>query len=162
MITIMSLYILSSIVKLMKEEQFIMKMTRTLHKIIHKLEDSMQSQNNFVSSMSHEMRNPLNSTLGSIYILKNAADLDEEKQNLIDRATASGEMLLSQINNILDAGKIRADQLEICLRKTQVRREVWKVVQANISNFQSSQNPFEVKIDPEVPKWLYVDPTKFD
>ena len=71
-------------------------------------------------------------------------------------------MLLSQINNILDAGKINANQLEICLRKTQIRKEVWKVIQANISNLQQSQNSIHVHIDPEVPKWLYVDPTKFD
>ena len=59
--------------------------------------------------MSHEMRNPLNSTLGSIQLLAQAEDLDEGKRELIDRATASGELLLSQINNILDAGKINAD-----------------------------------------------------
>ena len=69
----------------------------------------MQGQNSFISSMSHEMRNPLNATLGSIYILQKAVDMDEEKQSLIDRAAASGEMLLSQINNILDAGKINAN-----------------------------------------------------
>ena len=67
--------------------------------------------------MSHEMRNPLNSTLGSIQLLAQAEDLDEGKRELIDRATASGELLLSQINNILDAGKINADQLEIEFRK---------------------------------------------
>ena len=59
--------------------------------------------------MSHEMRNPLNSTLGSIQLLSQAEDLDEEKRDLIERALASGELLLSQINNILDAGKINAD-----------------------------------------------------
>ena len=69
----------------------------------------MQGQINFISFMSHEMKNPLNSTLGSIYILQKSADLDENKQDLIDRAAASGEMLLSQINNILDAGKIKAE-----------------------------------------------------
>ena len=72
--------------------------------------------------MSHEMRNPLNSTLGSIYILSQAEDLDEEKKDLIDKAIASGELLLSQINNVLDAGKINANQLEIEFRKCQVRK----------------------------------------
>ena len=85
------------------------KMVSVLHKIIYKLEEAKNSQNSFISSMSHEMRNPLNSTLGSIYILQEAQDLDEEKRELIDRAAASGELLLSQINNILDAGKINAD-----------------------------------------------------
>ena len=58
--------------------------------------------------MSHEMRNPLNSTLGSIQLLQQDEELTEEQRMLVERAIASGELLLSQINNILDAGKIRA------------------------------------------------------
>ena len=69
-------------------------MNLILHTIIYKLEDAKNSQNAFISSMSHEMRNPLNSTLGSIYILQQAQDLDEEKKELVDRAAASGELLL--------------------------------------------------------------------
>ena len=52
-----------------QDNSFVMRMIGTLHVIIYKLEEAMQGQNNFISSMSHEMRNPLNSTWGSIYIL---------------------------------------------------------------------------------------------
>ena len=56
-------------IKMKQDNSFVMRMIGTLHAIIYKLEEAMQGQNNFISSMSHEMRNPLNSTLGSIYIL---------------------------------------------------------------------------------------------
>ena len=36
-------------------------------------------------------------------------DFDEEKMELINRASASSSLLLGQINNILDSGKISAN-----------------------------------------------------
>ena len=36
-------------------------------------------------------------------------DLDEEKAEIIKRAAASGSILMGQINNILDTGKISAN-----------------------------------------------------
>ena len=70
------------------------------------------------------MRNPLNSTLGSMEILRNKGNLDEEQKEVLERGRASGEILLSQLNNILDAGKISANKLELKKEPAQLRKLV--------------------------------------
>ena len=81
--------------------------------MIEKIKEVNKSKIIFISSLSHEMRNPLNSMLGSMEILRNSEKLDEHMKEILERGKASGEILLGQLNNILDAGKISTNNLEI-------------------------------------------------
>ena len=47
-----------------------------------------------MSSFSHEIRNPLNSILGSIYLFKNS-EFSEQQKQILERAECSGEILLA-------------------------------------------------------------------
>ena len=58
-----------------------------------------------MSSMNHEIRNPLNATLGCFKLLEHSlAEFEEESRELVNRGTASGEILLAMVNNVIDVG----------------------------------------------------------
>ena len=70
------------------------------------------AKSDFLSSMSHEIRSPLNAILGLAYLLEQAK-LDMDSNSMVRKIRASGRMLLSLISDILDVSKIEAGQMMI-------------------------------------------------
>ncbi|GGF54904.1 ATP-binding protein [Alteromonas lipolytica] len=70
---------------------------------------------NFISTISHEMRTPLNGIVGATNLLKNEV-LDAKQAKLLTMAENSVESLKRLINDILDLSKIEAGKLELDFR----------------------------------------------
>jgi len=66
----------------------------------------------FLAMISHEIRTPLNGVLGMAEAL-NDTGLELAQKDMLDVMTASGQALLSIVNDILDLTKIEAEQMEI-------------------------------------------------
>jgi signal transduction histidine kinase/CheY-like chemotaxis protein len=70
------------------------------------------AKSDFLSSMSHEIRSPLNAILGLAYLLEQL-NLGPDANGMVRKIRASGRMLLSLISDILDVSKIEAGQMMI-------------------------------------------------
>ncbi|MCA9081713.1 MAG: HAMP domain-containing histidine kinase [Planctomycetaceae bacterium] len=79
------------------------------------LHEMNQVKNDFLATMSHELRTPLNSILGFSDVLMAAENLNEKQHKYVGNIQASGQNLLSLINDILDLAKIEAGRMEIYL-----------------------------------------------
>ncbi len=66
----------------------------------------------FVSTISHELRTPMNAMIGLAYLLEQT-ELDAEQQQLLGKLQQSGQALLGIINDVLDYSKIEAGRLEV-------------------------------------------------
>ena len=67
----------------------------------------------FVAQMSHELRTPLNAILGYAQLLRRDVDLTNRQATGLATIQASGEHLLTLINDILDLSRIEAGKLEL-------------------------------------------------
>jgi signal transduction histidine kinase/DNA-binding response OmpR family regulator len=78
-------------------------------------EAASRAKSEFLANMSHEIRTPLNAILGFANVLQRGMDRDDPatRQEYLDTIHASGEHLLTLINDILDLSKIEAGKLEI-------------------------------------------------
>lgn len=74
-----------------------------------------QLKTNFISTISHEMRTPLNGIVGATSLLRQER-LDAKQSKLLFMAENSVETLKRLINDILDLSKIEAGKLELSLR----------------------------------------------
>ncbi|WP_439385413.1 ATP-binding protein [Ideonella sp. YS5] len=75
-------------------------------------EQASRAKSNFLATVSHEVRTPLNGILGTAELLVQAP-LGPREQQWARTLLASGRNLLSIINDILDLTKIEADEIEI-------------------------------------------------
>ena len=85
-----------------------------------KMRASNDAKGNFLASMSHEMRTPLNGVLGMLQLAMSHPLPSVVMQN-VQNAYMSGEHLLNLVNDILDVSKIEAGKLELELRPFNVR-----------------------------------------
>lgn len=67
----------------------------------------------FLSNMSHELRTPLNGVLGNAQLLLRNLSLSSDQRKSLNTIEASGQHLLSLINDILDLTKIESSQIEL-------------------------------------------------
>ena len=70
-----------------------------------------ESKTTFLSNMSHDIRTPMNAVLGFTSLLSKEADNPERVREYTDKITASGQHLLSLINDILDVSKIESGKV---------------------------------------------------
>lgn len=83
-----------------------------LQQALAEADQASQAKSQFLASMSHELRTPLNAILGYAELLMEGTEVEEDQADL-DRIRASGEHLLSLINDVLDLSKIEAGKMDV-------------------------------------------------
>ncbi|MDH3335309.1 MAG: response regulator [Rhodospirillaceae bacterium] len=96
-------------------ERFLIE--RSLRNARDKSDTANKAKSDFLASMSHEFRTPMNAILGFGQMLtyNKASPLDPTQQEYVDIILRSGEHLLDLINDTLDLAKIEAGMAEIKL-----------------------------------------------
>ena len=77
-----------------------------------------QAKTLFFSTISHDIRTPLNAIIGFSEMLKNNIDDEKERQNALDAITTSGNTLLDLVNDILNLSKLETNKMVFNLELT--------------------------------------------
>ncbi|MDR3238229.1 MAG: response regulator [Spirochaetia bacterium] len=114
------------------------------------------AKSDFLSSMSHEMRTPMNAIIGMTTLAKLSDDI-EKKDYCLSKIEDASNHLLGVINDILDMSKIEANKLELSHIAFNFEKMLQRVV--NVINFKVDEKKqiFTVNIDRNIPLNLIGD-----
>ena len=84
---------------------------------LHAAQIASESKTTFLSNMSHDIRTPMNAVLGFTTLLAKDAENPVKVREYTGKITASGQHLLSLINDILDVSKIESGKVVLSLEK---------------------------------------------
>ncbi len=86
---------------------------RRLHKALDLAEEASAAKTQFLSSMSHDIRTPMNAVIGMTNIAKSNLDKPDFARECLEKACMSGEHLLTLINDILDISKVESGMMSL-------------------------------------------------
>ncbi|MBQ9504185.1 MAG: fatty acid-binding protein DegV, partial [Lachnospiraceae bacterium] len=121
------------------------------------IEKINKAQNRFFSSISHEIRTPINTIIGlNELILRDESISQKIAEDSINIRSAS-EMLLSLINDILDMSRIESGKMSIVPATYDQKTMLGEVVRMMRSRAGEKGLKFNVDIDPALPRKLVGD-----
>jgi signal transduction histidine kinase len=121
--------------------------------------ESSRLKSEFLSTMSHEMRTPLNAIEGFTGIMLNGmgVSLEPRARGMLERVAANNQRLLSLVNDFLDLSRIEAGRWEMVERPITPQKlsEQWHKETIGLAEKKGLR--LEMKIDPALPATLYGD-----
>lgn len=113
-----------------------------------KLERNNKLKNEFISNVSHELRNPLTVINGYSRLIADNKDPAEEKRlDYADKIYFAGEYLLSIITDLQDISCIESGKMKISIRELPLENEFQKIlpmlkIQADAHGIEMNLLPF--------------------
>ena len=91
------------------------RMSGNLGRLYGQLDAANRHKSQFLASVSHEVRTPLNSIIGFSEVLRDElfGDLNARQQRYVQHIAESGRHLLALINDILDLSKVEAGRMDL-------------------------------------------------
>ena len=72
-----------------------------------------EAKTRFLFNMSHDIRTPMNAIIGFAQLLKDHADDKDKVNEYTSKISASGSVLLSIINQVLEMARIESGEAEL-------------------------------------------------
>ena len=116
-----------------------------------------RAQTQFLTNMSHELRTPLNAILGYAQLLGQAQEFAPRQAAAVATIHASGEHLLSLIDDMLDLARVEAGRLELHLSPVELHRLLDEVVAIISVRAREKRLAFTLDADPALPRRVHAD-----
>ena len=110
----------------------------------------------FLANMSHEIRTPFHGMLGMMSLLQDSP-LTPRQASLVDTARVSAHHLLTILNDVLDIAQLGAGKLQVLPATIDLPDLIAQVQATFTGQAQARGLTLEVKVAPDVPRWVHAD-----
>ena len=121
-----------------------------------KLEQTNSLKDQFLTTISHELRTPMNGVLGVLELLQQSAASDEQRKQL-QSAQGSAEEMLTLVETILNFTELQAGRLKLKMERFEPRQLLNHTAQIFRQIAMNKQLNFHFHIEREVPSELMGD-----
>lgn len=120
------------------------------------------SKTMFLSNMSHDIRTPMNAVIGFTTLLAKDADNPEKVREYTKKIMASGQHLLSLINDILDVSKIESGKVVLSVEEFTLNDLVSSVDAIIRPMAVARHQKFHVEVTNVIHEYLLGDETRIN
>ncbi|MDF1729987.1 MAG: PAS domain-containing sensor histidine kinase [Minwuia sp.] len=123
-------------------------------------EEASRAKSSFVANMSHELRTPLNAIIGFSTVMKGeilGPMQNERYLGYVSDIAASGEHLLSLVNDVLDISRVEANKMDITPEPIELEGEIERLVEL----FRDRLAERDFRLIPGEPGILHADRRAF-
>ena len=122
-------------------------------------ENANNAKSEFLAVISHEIRNPMNSIIGTCDLSMHT-HLDRKQKEYLNIIRSSARSLLGLINDILDFSKIEAGKLDFESIPFSLREVIEEVADMFLELMSKKDLEMVVDIAPDVPRRVIADPLR--
>ena len=103
----------SKLVIVMSDRTQERKMNQNLQDALEAAKSANEAKSHFLANMSHDIRTPMNAIIGFTALMEREVDHPEKVREYTRKISASGQHLLSLINDVLDMSKIESGKTSL-------------------------------------------------
>jgi len=146
--------------RLVETAQQLRLANKQLDNTLIKAQVAAHAKSEFLATMSHEVRTPMNGIMGMLDLLRDS-DLDERDQGYVNIAYRSATMLLDLLNNVLDFSKFEAGSLKLELTDFDPGQVIEDVVNLMRSLAVAKKLGLTIAASGEIPVQIHGDSLRF-
>jgi signal transduction histidine kinase/AmiR/NasT family two-component response regulator len=128
--------------------------------LLEKRADLLRAQtfkDSFISTLSHELRTPMNAILGFNDLLSVRLKNNPQALELVNLSRQSGEHLLTVINDVLDFSQIQMGQLKIHPEPFDLRTTVHSAFKLFAQRVESMDIDYQLNLAEDLPTTIHSD-----
>ncbi len=128
-----------------------------LHAAAREAAFANQAKTDFLSTMSHDIRTPMNAIIGLTTIAKKNLDDTESVRENLQKITLASNHLLTLINDILDISKVESGKLILSPQTFSIVETVENLVNISQPMIKEKKIEFHFRISRMEKEYLYAD-----
>lgn len=117
-------------------------------------------KNNFITNFSHQLRNPITSSLIFSKLLLENPDLNDEQKNYLNIVASANNDLKDRIENILDISLIQSGKLKLVEKVFNFNTFLNDIISKYKIIANNKSLNFDTTIDNNLPEYLRADPAR--
>ena len=133
------------------------RLNRKLAVSLKDAEQASKAKTDFLSSMSHDIRTPMNAIVGMTAIAKRSVDEPEEVMNSLNKIDLASRHLLTLINDILDISRVESGKLRLNPEKFALPEAMQNLISIMYPDIREKNLVFNVYIENIIAEKLIAD-----
>ncbi len=114
-------------------------------------------KSSFLTSMSHDIRTPMNAIIGMTTLASKHIDNPEYVRNCLGKVTLASDHLLTLINDVLDINKIESGNLSLSPTVFSLADSIMNLANIGRNQIQDKNHQFEIRIHKIKNEYLFAD-----
>ncbi len=129
-----------------KQRKRLLLREETLHQALEDAAEANRAKSNFLATMSHDIRTPLNAIIGFTRIAEKNFSNTEKVRDCLLKTKTSSNYLLSLINDVLDMSRIESGQMKMELFPCNLEEMAYNIQELFANDIKNKNIDFTMDI----------------